>query len=327
MMRVTAAGSLPGTDFAGALRAMGEQLPELLPWPELPARGVESQLIGRTLGLIDGLSFDVQPAGWRLTQHSGREQRRATTQWRSDLDDAEEVLQDFSGEMKVALAGPWTLAAGIERPRGDRMIADHGARRELAEALHEAATGLLSELSRRLPQIRPVLQIDEPSLIAVADGAVPTASGFSRHRAVGEAELSHALAPLGGLDVATVLHCCAPGQWLKLARSAAFDAVAIDVRLFGGTASRDALGTWLGEGRQAHVGVVDTASCALQGRDQLVTAALGLLRSVEIEPDSLAPRVVLGTACGMAGWMPSDVTAQLRELREAASLVAEHLHS
>lgn len=42
MMRVTAAGSLPGTDFAGALRAMGEQLPELLPWPELPARGVES---------------------------------------------------------------------------------------------------------------------------------------------------------------------------------------------------------------------------------------------------------------------------------------------
>ena len=40
MMRVTAAGSLPGDDFRGALTAMAEVLPEVLPLPELPARGV-----------------------------------------------------------------------------------------------------------------------------------------------------------------------------------------------------------------------------------------------------------------------------------------------
>ena len=34
-MRVTAAGSLPGTDFRGALSAMAEALPEVLPLPEL----------------------------------------------------------------------------------------------------------------------------------------------------------------------------------------------------------------------------------------------------------------------------------------------------
>ena len=42
MMRVTAAGSLPGDDFRGALTAMTEVLPEVLPLPELPARGVGS---------------------------------------------------------------------------------------------------------------------------------------------------------------------------------------------------------------------------------------------------------------------------------------------
>lgn len=330
-MRVTAAGSLPGTDFAGALRAMGELLPELVPWPELPARGAESQMIGRTLGLMDGLDFDVQPAGWRLAHHRGRDQRRAAAQWRSDLDDAEEVLQGFSGELKIAVAGPWTLAACVERPRGDRLLADHGARRELADALAESATNLLAELRRRLPHVQPVLQVDEPSLIAVAEGSVPTASGFSRHRGVEEAELSQALAALARVEHPSVLHCCAPGSWLKLARSAGFDAVAIDATLHGGTTARDQLGAWLSEGRQLHAGVADTASRtvqmrAVQSRDQLVRAALDLLRPLEIEPEVLLRNVVMSTACGLAGWTPADASAQLQELREAASLVAEQLH-
>ena len=57
-MRVTAAGSLPGDDFRGALAAMTEVLPEVLPLPELPARGVGSGMTGRALGIIDGLGFD-----------------------------------------------------------------------------------------------------------------------------------------------------------------------------------------------------------------------------------------------------------------------------
>ncbi|WP_077685532.1 hypothetical protein [Tessaracoccus aquimaris] len=117
-MRVTAAGSLPGTDFRGALTAMTEALPEVLPLPELPARGVASQLVGRALGLIDGLGFDLQPAGWRLTPHSTAEQRRARAQWRNDLDDTEELLQGFDQTLKVGVAGPWTLAACVERPMG-----------------------------------------------------------------------------------------------------------------------------------------------------------------------------------------------------------------
>ena len=42
---------------------MAEALPEVLPLPELPDRGVGSDMVGRALGLIDGLGFDLQPAG------------------------------------------------------------------------------------------------------------------------------------------------------------------------------------------------------------------------------------------------------------------------
>ncbi|MGO1488357.1 MAG: hypothetical protein ACTHWA_07350 [Arachnia sp.] len=46
-MQVTATGSLPGDDFRGALGALTEVLPDILPLPELPDRGVGSQMVGR----------------------------------------------------------------------------------------------------------------------------------------------------------------------------------------------------------------------------------------------------------------------------------------
>ena len=315
-MRVTAAGSLPGTDFRGALSAMSEALPEILPLPELPERGPHSQLVGRALGLIDGLGFDVQPAGWRLTSHSSADHRRAQAAWRHDLDDAEELLQDFGGVLKVGVGGPWTLAACVERPRGDRLLADHGARRELAQALADGTARLRADLARRLPACEVLVQVDEPSLVAVAGGAVPTASGFSRHRRVGIPELAGALAPLAS----GVLHCCAPGAWLGWARSAGFGTVSVDAALVG----EEELARWLDEDRPVILGVVDTSGGRVQSIDELVTRTLRLLRTVAI--DDAADHVVLGTACGLAGWRPRDVVTQLRNLSAAAPLVEEALH-
>ena len=312
-MRVTAAGSLPGTDFRGALGAMTELLPDLLALPELPARGVGSAMTGRALGLIGGLGFDLQPAGWRLTPHPSAEHRRAKAQWRSDLDDAEELLQDFDGVLKVAVAGPWTLAATVERPMGDRLLADHGARRELSEALHEGVAGLAADLSRRLPAARVLIQIDEPALLAVGGGAVPTASGFSRHRGVDLPELVGALTPFGD---GAWLHCCAPGRWLDVARRAGFAGVAVDSRLV----DPDELAGWCDESRDVSLGVVATDPPTLKGVDELVAEALRVLRQIQVAP---YPAMVLGTACGLAGWDRGDVAPQLRALTRAAALVEE----
>lgn len=313
-MRITATGSLPGTDFRGALVAMAEALPEVLPLPELPARGVTSGMIGRTLGLIDGLGFDCQPAGWRLVPHAGAEHRSAAAHWRRDLDDAEELLQGFSGVLKVAVAGPWTLASSVERTTGDRLLADPGARRELAEALVEGVGALRAEFARRLPGAELWLQVDEPALMAVAEGHVPTASGFGKHPRVDLPDLVAALRPLA--DDAW-LHCCAPGRWLEVSRRACFAGVSVDASLV----DLDELAGWCDERRGVILGIVDTAR-GPQGTDELVGAALRVLR--ELQPEDL-DGVLLGTSCGMAGWSRQEVVPQLRALRKAADLVAEAL--
>lgn len=315
-MRITAAGSLPGSDFRGALGAMTDLLPEVLPLPELPARGPGSDLVGRALGLIDGLGFDVQPAGWRLAHHAGSEHRRARAQWRRDLDDAEELLQGFGGTLKVAVGGPWTLAASVERPTGDRLLADHGARRELAEALAEGTTLLRADLGRRLPEATVLIQIDEPALLAVRDGEIPTASGFSRHRRVDPPELVGALRPMA---TGALLHCCAPGRWAELARRAGFDSIGVDSRL----SHLDDLGEWLDGGGTLVLGVVETASAVPQSVDQLVDETLRVVRRLQIADPG--ERLLLGTACGLAGWDPRDIEPQLRALRRAAELSAEAL--
>ena len=315
-MRITAAGSLPGDDFRGALTAMAEHLPEVLPLPELPARGPGSAMVGRALGLVDGLGFDVQPAGWRLTHHTGRDHRRAMAQWRADLDDTEELLQGFEGTLKVGVAGPWTLAASVERPTGDRLLADHGARRELAQALAHGVDGLRAEIARRVPGATMLLQVDVPAVVAVMDGLIPTASGFSLHRRVDAPELAEALRPLAD---GSLLHCCAPGRWIGQARRAGFAGVAVDSRL----THLDDLAEWLDDGRTAVLGVVDTASATPQGTDDLIREALRVLRSLQLgDPGE---QVLLGTACGLGGWNQRDVVAQLTALRRAAELADEAL--
>ena len=75
------------------------------------------------------------------------------------------------------------------------MLSDHGARRELAQALAEGVATHLADVRRRVPAERVVVQVDEPALPAVLAGSVPTASGFGRHRVV------HPPEALGGAGV------------------------------------------------------------------------------------------------------------------------------
>lgn len=320
-MRTTAIGSLPGTDFRGSLGAMAQAFGDVLPWPELPGRGSGSGMVGRTLGLIDGLGFDLGPSGWRLTNRPGRDQRRAAAAWRADLDDAEEVLLGFTGTLKVALAGPWTLASQVSRPRGEALLADHGATSELSEALAESAADLLRQLRRRFPSTEALLQVDEPLLGAVSLGEVPTDSGLGRHRAVELPELATSLRRLTGLGAQTFMHCCAPGGWLAVARAAGFDGAALDARLV----DLDDVARWLDEGKTLVLGVVETATARHQSADELVRAALAVLRPLEMEAAALVGRTWLAPACGLATWPQPMVPPQLEQLRRAAGLLAEQL--
>ncbi len=190
-------------------------------------------MTGRTLAVISGLGADLQPAGWRLTDAPGIDHRRATSLLTQDLDLLEELAQGHTGALKVQLAGPWTLAATVERPRGDKVLGDHGARRDLAQALAEGAASHVDDVRRRVDPSQLIVQIDEPALPAVLAGTIPTASGFSRHRSVTPADASQALSwvveAVEATGATTVLHCCAPGIPWSVLRETKVGGVSFDL--------------------------------------------------------------------------------------------------
>ena len=163
----TGVGSLPGTDPAEAVRLVTGELPDFAHLPELPARGAGADLVGRSAGLLVDLAVDLTPAGWRLVPRPGRDLRRAAEFLARDLDALHDVAGDWTGPFKVQSAGPWTLAASLERTRGDRAVVDPGARRDLAQSLAEGLRRHAAEVAARLPGATVVAQVDEPSLPAV----------------------------------------------------------------------------------------------------------------------------------------------------------------
>lgn len=323
MTLATGIGSHPGDTQAAhdeAVRAVADLVPELAYVPEVPGRGAPAGMVGRSLALLSGLGADLQPAGWRLTDASGIDHRRAISLLAQDLDTVEERLQEYTGLLKTQVTGPWTLAATVERPRGDRVLADHGARRELAESLAEGLSGHVADLRRRVPGASVVVQLDEPALPAVLAGRVPTASGFSRHRSVDAPAAAPALEAVFEAVRATgaepVVHCCAADVPFDLLGRAGAPGLSVDLGVIG-AAGYDAVAAALEAGRRVLLGVVPAVRHAgeplTEGR---VTATVTrFLEMVGLEPSDL---LVLTPTCGLAGADPAWVRTALELCRDAA---------
>ena len=322
MTLATGVGSFPGEDIDEAVRTVLGELPGLPHLPELPARGAAATMTGRGVALCADLAFDLQPAGWRLTGASGVDQRRAQSMLARDLDTLEEHAQGYSGDLKVQVIGPWTLAATVERPRGDLALADVGARRELAQALAEGVARHLADLRRRVPDASLIVQVDEPALPAVLAGSVPTASGFHRHRSVDPPRASEALewvfAAVRDGAAASVAHCCAGDPPIGLLRGAGAQAVSVDLAALSATAL-DQLGTSLDAGERAYLGVVPSVDSTLTGERPVVERVLRTLDMLGFDPDEVGERLVLTPTCGLAGASPAYARAVLALLRRAAA--------
>jgi methionine synthase II (cobalamin-independent) len=329
----TGIGSWPGTDQADATKIAFAECPDLPYLPELPARGPGAQLVGRGAALLTGLAVDLQPAGWRLADAPGRDARQARSLLRQDLDVLEEVAQGYVGPVKVSVAGPWTLAAALERPRGDRVVADHGARRDVSQSLTDGIGALVGELRRRLPDVALVVQLDEPLLPAVLTGSLSTASGFSRHRSVDRPEVTEAyselvahLAHLAPDAPATpvVVHCCAAGAPVALLREGGVAGVALDLGQMG-TGTWDEVGEGLSEGLWFGAGALPTdGSGPLARPDAVASRVLARLEELGLDAEA-GLRTVLTPACGLAGLDGEHALAALRVLRSAADIVTDRL--
>jgi len=316
----TGIGSMPGEDLAESLRIVLGELPDLPHLPELPARGTTAAMIGRTAALVDGLGFDLQPAGWRLTDAPGVDHRRARSLLAQDLDVLEEQTQGYVGLFKLQVTGPWTLASAVEKPRGDKVLADTGARRELAQALAEGLRDHLADVRRRLPGASLLLQVDEPALPGVLAGRVSTSSGFHRHRSVTPPLASEALewvfAAAGETPV--VAHCCAAEPPITLLRGAGAGGVSVDLGVLAAGAYDD-LATVFDEGGRVLLGAVPSTGEASPVTKAVVERVRRLLDMLGLDPAEVADQLVLTPACGLAGADPSYARGALRAVREAAA--------
>ncbi|ACU70236.1 Methionine synthase vitamin-B12 independent [Catenulispora acidiphila DSM 44928] len=308
--RATGIGSLPGTDIGAAHRLVFDELPDLPHLPELPARGVGADMIGRGTALLVDFHAEVQPSGWRLTERPGRDARRAESFLRQDLDFLEENAQEFTQTLKVQAVGPWTLASTLELKYGDRMLADLGAVRDLAESLTEGLKEHLAELRKRVPRAATLLlQLDEPALPGVLKGTVPTASGFGRLRAVEEPVARELLA--GVLKAArdagaeTSVHCCAPDVPIELLRHAGAGHISFDASRIETETARD---EQLGEAIEAGVGLMlGVVPATDPGRAPEVTRLLDKVLSLTrlgFSPAQLAEATTITPTCGLAGATP-----------------------
>ena len=247
MTAVSGRGPWPGREgdeLEAQLMVLGDlsELPsgvDAVPFvSRLTARGPGADLTGRTATLLDELPVELGPHGWKLADHPGVDQRRAESFLREDLGALAIAAHGHTGPLTVQLQGPWTLAATLWSARGDRVLADPGARRELAGALAEGIRAHVAALREQVPGVSDVVvQLEEPQLGAVHAGVLPTFSGYSRLRAVPGPDLVDGLTPVieavHGAGARAVVHLGETWAGLPPVVLAGADAVGLDVAAIG----------------------------------------------------------------------------------------------
>ena len=337
----TGIGSLPYDDPVEAARIVLGELSDLPHLPELPARGPGADMVGRSCGLLVELGVDLQPAGWRLTDREGLDQRRSRSMLARDLDAVEELTQGYVGPLKLQVVGPWTMAAGIERPRGGRILGDPGARRDVAQSLAEGLGEHITQVRKRVPGADLVVQLDEPSLPGVLEGSVPTASGFSRYRVVEESEaldlLQSVIGRVAAEDALPVVHCCAARMPYALLARAGARGLSFDLGLVG-EAALEPLAEAVEDGVALFVGAVPSVRPApavgagRRGRpgpgedsgdgptdSRVARSVEGFWHRLGFGADDAARGCVVTPTCGLAGADPDWARTAMALCRKAAA--------
>lgn len=321
----TGIGSLPGGDAREAAKTATGAFEDFPFLPELPARGPGADMIGRTAGLLVEVYARVEPSGWRIGDRPGRDTKRAWAWLGEDLDAFEEFTQGYEGPLKVQAVGPWTLAAGLELRNGESVLSDPGAGRDLAGSLAEGLRNHLADVQRRVPGAQIVLQLDEPSLMAVLRGHVRSASGYRTHRAVDRQLVEDTLREVVGVhqNGPVVVHSCAPDVPFALLRRAGAAAVSFDFSLLT-ERDDDVIGEAVEAGTRLFAGVVPGTDTALSDPAGSVMGVRTLWRRLGLRPGLLAEAVTITPSCGLAGASPEYARHALAHCVRAARSLADN---
>lgn len=333
-VRASGVGSWPDVGARDAVRTVrdlliGEGTDGIgIPYvPEQPQRGPGADMIGRAADLLVEMPVDLQPSGWRLTPPGsarGRDLHRAQGFLRQDLDEVAEAYDGYVGPLKTQVCGPWTLAASLWLPRGERVVSDAGASRDLAQSLAAGIAGHVEHVRRLVPGADVIVQLDEPSLSAVLAGAVRSLSGMRRLRPVDEVRAGEILRDV--VDVvrasgaSVTAHCCAPDVPITLLHRAGVDGVGLDTMLVA-EHQFDALGEAVDGGMTLWAGLVPTTSYERHPRVH-VERFLTMWHRIGFGAAEF-DRLVVTPACGLATLSPNDAVRIQRLAVEAAAMLRE----
>lgn len=328
-------GPWPGTDPLEAVRTvLGELgrdggLPFL---PQLPARGPGADAVGRTASLLVDLPVDLQPVGWRLVDHPGRDAGRADGLRSADLDALAEGADGWTGPLALGAVGPWSLAASLWLPRGERAVVDDGASRDLVASLAEGLAQHVGHVRRLLPGADVVLVLDEPDLPSVLGGRVPRASGWGKlppvELAVARDALATVLAAAAGAGARTAVRCPAPlpgegpGPQPAALLRALVEAGAGGVGVDWAAAAAVGAQAWEAVAETAESDVALWLGVAPRPASELVADLSAPWRRLGLDLGLLS-RVVLEPAGGVAALSPAAARAVLAQLHEGAEALAQ----
>jgi methionine synthase II (cobalamin-independent) len=335
-LAAVAIGSFPGSSAREPATVMAGETPDLPSIPELPGRGPGADMIGRTLGLLATIApeftADTTVSGWRLAGHvtgrATRVMRRAQSWLAEDVEMCEEAYAGAQ-RVKIAVAGPWAVAANLDLPSGHRVLSDPGATRDLCAAHVQMCADLVTRIRGVWPDV--VVQLDEPALSAVLDAAITTPSGMDRYRAVSVEQATTALqrcvqaiTEAGG---STVVHCCAVPAPVPLLSATGAAAISLDLTAQSvlGDAGHDetALGRVLESTTALVAGVVPvTEAGPSEHPHRSVERLMRLLDRIGVPLDDAAPRLAVSTPCGLAGLTPAGATAAVKTTAAVARILA-----
>lgn len=316
---------MPGTDPRESAAVVAGELPDLPHLVELPARGPGADMVGRAAALLEGLHVDVQPSGWRLVDRPGSDERRARSFLSHDLDELESSGDGRVGPVKTQVCGPWTLATALRLTRGEPVLSDQGAVRDLTASLTEGLAAHVADVRRRLPGAQVLLQLDEPALEAALMGGIRSSSGARSFAPVAAPSMEAVLrSVVDAVGSPVVVHCCAGRPPVGLLHAAGVAGLSLDLTLLPRDLD-DELGTAVEAGLVLLAGVVPATApggAALTDAGATVEPVRRLWHRLGLDADRLR-HVVVTPTCGLAGASPDYARAALALAVEGARRLAE----
>lgn len=287
-------GALPGTSLLDAADVVLSETGDLPHVPLLPARGLGSDPVGRTAGLLEAVTVDRGPRSWIMSDRPQLLTRRTWDLIDRDLDELESAWGTSVPAMKVQVTGPWTMAASIELASGHRVITDPGAVRDLTDALIEGVNSHVAAVARRF-HAEVTVQIDEPMLLDVASG-LPGATRLNPIRPVNPKDLAQRLAHvIEGVSAEQVLlNQTGYAPLWEVARDCGAHTVLVTLDQVQGTQQYDGFGHTVSAGTRIGLGVTDagdTVDELLARPRERAVAVARFWERLGLDPQWLSDRV------------------------------------